>query len=125
MTSNFEHAVRVIMTYSQTQRDKLLAPEIVARALQREGLLVPDQCREYAVQPHCPPPRRQRGGRHKDRIKYVNDELDEIVLHHARMVQLIDHGRETWSLNLTDRSGQLLNLKINGKVHVTYNEEED
>lgn len=50
MTPTFERAVRIIMTYSQTQQDKLLAPEIVARALQREGLLMPDQKWEYAVQ---------------------------------------------------------------------------
>ena len=55
----------------------------------------------------------------KDRIKYVNDRLDEVVLHRPRLIQLEELEPDTWALVLHDREGGRLHLAITGQVEVT------
>ena len=59
----------------------------------------------------------------KDRIKYVNDRLDQVVLHRPRFVQLEELERDKWALILHDREGDRLHLTITGQVEVTDMEE--
>ena len=57
------------------------------------------------------------------RIKYVNDRLDQVVLHKPRFVHLEELERDTWALTLSDQEGDRLHLTINGEVKITYIEE--
>ena len=59
----------------------------------------------------------------KDRIKFINDRLDEVVLHRPRLIQLEELEPDTWALILHDREGNRLHLTINGQVEVTDMEE--
>lgn len=59
----------------------------------------------------------------KDRIKYINDRLDQIVLHRPRLIQLEELEPDTWTLILHNREGDRLHLTINGQVEVTDIEE--
>ena len=59
----------------------------------------------------------------KDRIKYVNDRLDQVVLHRPRLIQLEELEPATWALILHDREGNRLHLTITGQVEVTDMEE--
>ena len=55
----------------------------------------------------------------KDRIKYVNDRLDQVVLHKPRLVQLEELEPDTWALILHNREGGRLHLAITGQIEVT------
>jgi hypothetical protein len=59
----------------------------------------------------------------KDRIKFINDRLDEVVLYRPRLIQLEELEPNTWVLILHDREGNRLHLTINGQVEVTDMEE--
>lgn len=59
----------------------------------------------------------------KDRIKYVNDRLDQVVLYRPRLIQLEELEPDTWALILHDREGDRLHLTITGQVEVTDMEE--
>lgn len=59
----------------------------------------------------------------KDRIKFINDRLDEVVLHRPRLVQLEELEPNTWALILHDREGSRLHLAITGQVEITWMEE--
>ena len=60
----------------------------------------------------------------KDRIKYINDRLDQVVLHRPRLIQLEELEPDTWALILHDREGSRLHLTITGHVEVTDMEEQ-
>ena len=55
----------------------------------------------------------------KDRIKYVNDRIDRVVLHRPRLVQLEELEPNTWALILHNREGGRLHLAITGQIEVT------
>ena len=55
----------------------------------------------------------------KDRIKFINDRLDEVVLYRSRLIYLEELERDKWSLILHDREGNRLHLTITGQVEVT------
>ena len=59
----------------------------------------------------------------KDRIKYVNDRLEQVVLHRPRLIQLEELERDNWALILYNQEGDRLHLTINGQVEVTDMEE--
>ena len=59
----------------------------------------------------------------KDRIKFINDRLDQVVLYRPRLVQLEELERNKWALILHDREGDRLHLTINGQVEITDMEE--
>lgn len=59
----------------------------------------------------------------KDRIKFINDELDEVVMYRPYLVHLEVLDTGTWALILHDREGDRLHLTINGQVEVTDMEE--
>ena len=61
--------------------------------------------------------------RQQDRIKFINDRLDEVVLHRPRLIQLEELEPYTWALILHDRQGDRLHLTITGQVEVTDMEE--
>ena len=59
----------------------------------------------------------------KDRIKFINDELDEVVLYRPQSIHLEELERDKWALILHDREGDRLHLTITGQVEVTDMEE--
>ena len=59
----------------------------------------------------------------KDRIKFINDRLDEVILHRPRFVQLEELEPDTWALILHNWEGDRLHLTITGHVEVTDMEE--
>ena len=61
--------------------------------------------------------------RQQDRIKFINDELDEVVLYRPQSIHLEELERDKWALILHDRQGDRLHLTITGQVEVTDMEE--
>ena len=59
----------------------------------------------------------------KDRIKFINDELDEVVMYRPQSIHLEELERDKWALILHDREGDRLHLTITGQVEVTDMEE--
>ena len=59
----------------------------------------------------------------KDRIKFINDRLDEVVMYRPQSIQLEELEPYTWALILHDRQGDRLHLTITGQVEVTDMEE--
>ena len=55
----------------------------------------------------------------KDRIKFINDELDQVVMFRPQSIQLEKLEPNTWALILHDRQGNRLHLTITGQVEVT------
>ena len=46
----------------------------------------------------------------KDRIKFINDELDQVVMFRPQSIQLEKLEPNTWALILHDRQGNRLHL---------------
>ena len=59
----------------------------------------------------------------KDRIKFINDRLDEIVMYRPQSIHLEELELDKWALILHDRQGDRLHLTITGQVEVTDMEE--
>ena len=59
----------------------------------------------------------------KDRIKFINDRINQVVLHRPRLIQLEELEPNTWVLILHDREGSRLHLAITGQIEVTDMEE--
>ena len=59
----------------------------------------------------------------KDRIKFINDRLDQVVMFRPQSIQLEELEPDMWVLILHDREGNRLHLTITGQVEVTDMEE--
>lgn len=61
--------------------------------------------------------------RQQDRIKFINDRLDEVVMYRPQSIHLEELEPYTWALILYNQEGDRLHLTITGQVEVTDMEE--
>ena len=61
--------------------------------------------------------------RQQDRIKFINDRLDEVVMYRPQSIHLEELEPDTWALILYNQEGDRLHLTITGQVEVTDMEE--